>query len=131
MSISEDLSNCDVDFPLKESFKQPTIACEDDDGEEWWFTDVWVTAEPGEFETSTDKKILSNFAPRPKKVARLKQDIAKKSGLTNPWTFMGKADAVEMPDGSKKTFPKGSVTLQVEYVPDFPWPEYKWPEGSL
>ncbi|KAI6756915.1 hypothetical protein HG530_011513 [Fusarium avenaceum] len=133
MSIFEDLDNCGVDSPIANDFKQPEL---DDCGgmdfeDQQWYQDVWVTAEPGEFEESTDPKHLDNFSPRPDKVARLKKDIAKSVGIVSDWTFIGDAEPIDLDNGKKKKFPPGSVVLQQRYNPDFAWPKYKWPKGSL
>ncbi|WZH39189.1 hypothetical protein QYS62_000097 [Fusarium acuminatum] len=133
MTIFEDLDNCGVDSPITNDFKQPEL---DDCGgmdfeDQQWYQDVWVTAEPGEFEESTDPKHLDNFSPRPDKVARLKKDVAQAVGIVSDWTFIGDAEPIDLDNGEKKEFPPGSVVLQQRYNPDFAWPEYKWPEGSL
>ncbi|KAI1102122.1 hypothetical protein F4804DRAFT_277057 [Jackrogersella minutella] len=133
MSIQEDLDSCGVDFPAKECFEQSEVYdCGGlDVAAERHTQNAWATAEPGEFEVSTDEALRKNFAPMPDRVGRLKEDIAKQAGLRSDWTFCGGAGPRDLPDGTKKEFPEGSVTLQLYYDPDFPWPPYKWPEGSL
>jgi hypothetical protein len=132
-SIFEDLINCGVDTPITNDFNQPEL---DDCGgmdfeDEQWDQAVWVTAEPGEFEESTDRKLLDNFMPRPKRVARLKEDIAQAAGFVSDWTIADEAEPIELDNGKKKEFPPGSVVLQHTYNPEFAWPKYKWPKGSL
>ncbi|OBS27873.1 hypothetical protein FPOA_01815 [Fusarium poae] len=133
MSIGEDLDNCGVNTLLTNDFHQPDLC--DCGGFDWVdqqkYQNAWVTAEPGEYEESTDDELRNNFMPRPRKVARLKEDVARSVGLVSSWTIPGKAKAIENEDGTKKEFPPGSVVLQQRYDPDFPWPEYQWPEGSL
>jgi hypothetical protein len=133
MSIIEDLGNCSVDTPITNDFNQPEL---DDCGgmdfeDEQWHQDAYIIAEPGEFEESTDGKLLDNFGPRPEKVVRLRKDVAQAVGLVSDWTFHGDAESIDLRNGEKKQFPPGSVALQQRYNPDFAWPEYKWPEGSL
>ncbi|KAK3311551.1 uncharacterized protein B0T15DRAFT_521844 [Chaetomium strumarium] len=131
-SIVEDLGNCGVDYPVKEDFAQPEVYCCGglDMVKQQYHQPVWVTAVPGEFEESTGDELRKNFLPRPEKLARLKEGVAEDAGLVNQWTIPTKARSVTMPDGSVKEFPEGSVVLQLLWNPDFPWPEYKWPEGS-
>ncbi|CEI65618.1 hypothetical protein FVEN_g8875 [Fusarium venenatum] len=132
-SIGEDLDNCAVDSPLTNDFHQPDL--HDCGGFDWVeqqkFQDAWVTAEPGEYEESTDDERRNNFMPRPDKVARLKEDVAQSVGLVSSWSIPSEARSIEYEDGTKKEFPPGSVVLQQRYDPEFPWPEYQWPEGSL
>ncbi|KAJ4258933.1 hypothetical protein NW762_008020 [Fusarium torreyae] len=133
MSVEEDLDNCGVEMPFTNNFHQPELNdCGGIDFEEQqWHQDAWVTAEPGEFEESTDDKLRDNFMPRPDKVARLKEEVAQVVGLLSSWTIPSESRPVELPDGTKKTFPDGSVVLQQRYNPEHPWPEYTWPDGSL
>jgi hypothetical protein len=133
IDIDEDLDNCGVDRPLKNDFWQPEVSdCGGMDMEDQQrYQDVEVTAEPGEFEETRDNVLLENFSPQPEKLGKLKYEVARTAGLLAPWTFIGKAGTVGMPDGSQKTFPVGSIVLQQRYDPDFPWADYKWPEGSL
>ncbi|KAF4341853.1 hypothetical protein FBEOM_4169 [Fusarium beomiforme] len=124
-SISEDLLNCSVDLPLTNDFHQPDL--HDCGGFDWeeeqWHQDAYVTAEPGEFEESTDPELLNNFVPRPDKVARLKEDVAKAVGLISSWMIPGKAEPFDLEDGTRIEFPEGSVVLQQRYNPEHPWPE--------
>ncbi|KAI8949420.1 hypothetical protein F4801DRAFT_401358 [Xylaria longipes] len=90
-----------------------------------------VIAEPGEFVESTDEALRKNYMPRPEKVARLKDGVAETVGVVNAWSRPSSVSSWEMPDGTEKQFPEGSIQLQLNYDPDFDWPEYKWPEGSL
>ena len=133
MNVGEDLANSGVDLPLKNNFEQPDVwDCGGMDMEEQqWHQNVWVTAEPGEYEETTDRKLRKDFMPRPKKLARLKDDIAQAAGLVNHWTIIGDAEDFELPDGTTKTFPEGSVVLQLRYNPEFPRSNAKWPQGSL
>lgn len=133
IDIEEDLDNSGVKWPLRNDFKQPEVS--DCGGlemeEEQRYQDVVVTAEPGEFEETWEQALLENFSPQPNKLGKLKDEVARAAGILALWTFISEAEPVDMPDGSQKTFPTGSVVLQHRYNPDFPWPEYKWPEGSL
>ncbi|SPJ75698.1 uncharacterized protein FTOL_05429 [Fusarium torulosum] len=132
-SIIEDLDICSVETPITNDFVQPELYdCGGIDFEDQqWHQDVWPTAEPGEFEESTEGKLLDNFMPRPEKVVRLREDVAQAVGLVSDWTFYDDAESIDLGNGEKKEFPPGSVVLQQRYNPDFAWPEYKWPEGSL
>lgn len=133
ITIEEDLDGCGVDFPVKENFEQPEI-CDAgglDIAQDRRTQDAWVTAEPGEFEVSTDEELRKNYAPMPDRVGRLKENVAKEAGLQNRWAFCGNAGPRDLPDGTRKEFPEGSVVFQLYYDPDFDWPPYKWPEGSL
>ncbi|KAK1853350.1 hypothetical protein CCHR01_03977 [Colletotrichum chrysophilum] len=133
IDIMEDLDNCGVEMPLTGDYEQSTISnCGGMDMEEQQsHQQLWFTAEPGEFEESTDPNHLDNFRPRPEKVAKLYENLAKEDGIVAHWTIPSPARSVKLPDGSKKTFPEGSIILQHTWNPQFPWPEYKWPEGSL
>ncbi|KAF4989052.1 hypothetical protein FGRMN_9382 [Fusarium graminum] len=133
ISIEEVLDVCGVEMPITNDFHQPEL---DDNGgvdfkEEQWHQDAWVTAEPGEFEESTDAEHLDNFSPRPEKVARLKKHVAQAVGLVSEWAIPDEAETIDLGGGKKKKFSPGSVVLQQRYNPDFAWPKYKWPEGSL
>lgn len=132
-SIGEDLDNAGVETPLKNDFLQPEVSdCGGMDmKEQQRFQDVEVTAAPGEFEKTREQALLENFSPQPDELGKLKDEVAQAAGLLASWTFISEAEPVDMPDGSQKTFPAGSVVLQQRYDPDFAWPEYKWPEGSL
>ena len=59
--------------------------------------------------------------------------MTKAVGVKSEWSFISDPDEkrVKMPDGSTKKVPKGSVSLQQKFDPEFPWPPYKWPEESL
>ncbi|KAI4645955.1 hypothetical protein J4E93_005534 [Alternaria ventricosa] len=133
IDIDEDLDNAEVERPLKNDFFQPLVSdCGGMDmREQQRDQDVEVTAEPDEFEETREKALLANFSPQPDKLGKLKDEVARAAGLLAAWTFVDEAQPVDMPDGSQKTFPAGSVVLQQKYDPDFPWPGYKWPEGSL
>ena len=133
MDIEEDLDYAEVERPLRNDFWQPEVSdCGGlDMVDQQRYQDVEVTAEPGEFEESREKELLDNLSPRPDKVGKLKDEVARAAGILASWTFIGDADPVDLPDGSQKTFPAGSVRLQHTYDPDFLWPEYRWTEGSL
>ncbi|KAM0241441.1 hypothetical protein ACHAP5_007638 [Fusarium lateritium] len=132
-SITEDLGNCSAEVPITNDFNQPDLFdCGGIDFEDQqWHQDTWATAEPGEFEESTEEKLRDDFMPSPGRVARLKEDIAQAVGLLSRWTIPSDARPIDLGDGKKKEFPQGSVILQQRYDPEFAWPEYKWPEGSL
>ncbi|KAI0534893.1 hypothetical protein GGR58DRAFT_33606 [Xylaria digitata] len=133
MSLQEDLDNLGVEYPVSQGYE---VAIADDCGgldmlEERASKNAFVVAVPGEFEESTEKSLRDNFRPEPAKVTRLKRGVAQAAGLMSPWTISSEAHSVNLPDGNEKTFPEGSIDLQARYDPDFDWPEYKWPEGSL
>ncbi|KAL7619556.1 hypothetical protein AAE478_010096 [Parahypoxylon ruwenzoriense] len=133
MSLPEDLDNCGVELPAGEDYEQPEVW--DSGGldmeKERYAQDAWVVAEPGEYEESADEELRRGFLPVPEKVARLREGVAPRVGLVNRWTIPSAARRRRMPDGSMREFPEGSVVLQLRYDPDFSWPPYKWPEGSL
>jgi hypothetical protein len=134
MSVQEDLGNLDVEMPVAPGYN---VERADDCGgldmrEERYSKTAYAVAYPGEYEESTDEEARKNFMPVPDKVARFKEGIAEAAGLAgNRWCYPNPANPRKMPDGSLKEFPEGSVTLAVKYNPDFDWPAYKWPEGSL
>ncbi|RGP74499.1 hypothetical protein FLONG3_6058 [Fusarium longipes] len=132
-SIIEDLANIGMEWPIVNDFSQPDVY--DCGGFDWVdqqkHQNAWVTAEPGEYEESTDDELVGNYLPRPGRVARLKEEVARNIGLVSSWTIPSEAQPIKHDDGTMKEFPPGSVVLQQRYDPDFPWPEYKWPEGSL
>ncbi|KAK5991683.1 hypothetical protein PT974_07716 [Cladobotryum mycophilum] len=114
MSIGEDLGNCGVDYPVKEGFVQPKVfALYTDMREEQYHVPAWVTAAPG--------------------IARFKPGVAEAAGLITDggWGYPNEAEWIWKPDGSRVKAPEGCVVLQVKWNPDFPWPEYRWPRGSL
>ncbi|KAI8964154.1 hypothetical protein F5Y11DRAFT_316778 [Daldinia sp. FL1419] len=132
--IHEDLIDCGVDTPVRESFTQPKVhSCGHEDViEPLRYTHYrFITAEPDEFEESTDEEVLAKMAPRPDVAYRLKGDTASKLGVRNDWVDGEKTERRALPDGTVKEFPIGSVTLSMKIDPDFAWPAYKWPEGSL
>jgi hypothetical protein len=133
MSIEEDLCNAGVEGPFKNDFLQPNVSdCGGMDmKDQQRYQDVYVTAELGEYEETREKSFLQNFAPQPDKLGRVKDDVARAAGILAQWAFIQEAASVEMDDGLQKRFPAGSVVLQQRYDPDFAWPEYSWPEGSL
>ncbi|KAF5597475.1 uncharacterized protein FSUBG_8509 [Fusarium subglutinans] len=115
LSIEEGLDNCSVELPLTNDFYQPDP--QDCGGPD--LQDVWVIAEPREFEESTDPKLLNDFSPRPDKVVRLKEDAAESAWLVSSWTIPGDVHPIDL---AQKEFPEGSVVLQQKYKPGFPWP---------
>ncbi|KAF2472548.1 uncharacterized protein BDR25DRAFT_302686 [Lindgomyces ingoldianus] len=130
--IGEDLSNVGVDLPIKEDFVQEELVTSGIDLEEFKYEQhCWITAEPGEYEEITDEEILETALPKTDKLYRLKEDIAKANGLLTRWTAGCDAESTQLPDGTTRAFPKGSLILQLRYNPDFPWPPYVRPEGSL
>ncbi|OTA98698.1 hypothetical protein M426DRAFT_325768 [Hypoxylon sp. CI-4A] len=129
MDIREDLSNTGVDYLVPENYEQPNVATSALDMADFRRQqNADVIAEPGEYEISTDPKLLDSFAPRPESVARLKGDVAKKAGVLNGWTFYENKVLERVSDGE---YPEGTITLQhLYYDPDFPWPAYEWPDES-
>ncbi|KAI0832174.1 hypothetical protein F5Y06DRAFT_189655 [Hypoxylon sp. FL0890] len=133
ISIQDNLGYWGVEFPVKEDFEQPEVSANGglDTGDLRKSEEAWVTAEPGEFEESTDKNLRKMFKPMPDRVGRLKDDVAKQIGVKTQWSTCQKAEPKKLPDGTTKEFPEGSVVLELTYDLDFPWPPYEWPEGSL
>ncbi|KAI5237511.1 hypothetical protein E4T42_09206 [Aureobasidium subglaciale] len=120
-------------LPLREESVQEEPLGQDADGDLLEaFRELQVIAEPGEFETTTEKKVLENMGLEDGEEAiRLRADVAKRENLTSVWTHGESVEEYEMEDGSTKNFPKGSVCLQVRYDPQVPRLQYEWPEGSL
>jgi hypothetical protein len=134
MTLQEDLVELGVEFPIGVDYEIPEAADSGDPDfvlEERKSQIALAVAYPGEYEESAEEGLRKKFLPLPDKVARLKEGVAEEVGLINDWTIPSLARPVEMPDGSLKEFPEGSVQLQLRYDPDFDWPEYRWPEGSL
>ncbi|KAF2971923.1 hypothetical protein GQX73_g1669 [Xylaria multiplex] len=133
ISLQEDLGHLGVEEPLNQGYEFPTA--DDCAGldmlEQRASKYAHAVAVPGEFEESTEKSLRENMRPEPAKVARLKGAVAEAAGLVSDWTFCSEALPERLPDGAKKTFPEGSIILLATYNPNFGWPEYKWPEGSL
>lgn len=131
-SISEDLGNCGVDFPVSEDYEQPTLHTSGiDPDEDKFIAPTWVTVEPGEYEETRDPEILKTFSPPREKMYRLKPEIARQHGLKPVWTLGSMARDREMDDGTTKTFPDGSIVLQLDYDLESDWQAYQKPEGSL
>ncbi|KAF2713901.1 hypothetical protein K504DRAFT_399506 [Pleomassaria siparia CBS 279.74] len=145
-SIREDLDNLDVDYPapvdythsglLESGISNDADQDEDENGEhsspEKWLPPTWVILEPGEYEESTDAEVIATIVPRQEVLYRIKPEVAKAHGLKLRWTVAGKAKPVDLPDGTKKTFPDRSISLQADYDLDsIDWNAYKRPEGSL
>ncbi|KAG5785769.1 hypothetical protein H9Q73_000624 [Fusarium xylarioides] len=120
-SIEEGLDNCEVELPLTNDFYQPDP--QDCGGPDFEYRQpqqhVWVIAEPGEFEESTDPELLNDFSPRPDKVIRLTEDAADSVGLVRSWTIPGDTKPIDL---AQKEFPDGAVVLQQKCKPGFPWP---------
>lgn len=139
-SIREDLDILGVGYPTLEDYDQGEVYTTGqkysggDGGGDFEATAAHVTAEPGEYEETTDLAILNTCIPLPKKLYRLKPEVAQKSCLQSQWTPRINTSAgrqVTLPDGTKKAFPEGSLLLKVNYAPDFVCEDYQRPEGSL
>ncbi|RFU79369.1 hypothetical protein TARUN_2824 [Trichoderma arundinaceum] len=131
-SLQEDLGNCGVDFPVKEGFEQLKVFdYEMDMRKEEYRLPVWIRAEPGEYEVNKGGEELGDYIAPPNSYARLKDGLGDEIGIVNDWTTFYPSGPFPMSDGTKKEFPEGTMVLQLKYNPDFPWPAYKWPEGSL
>lgn len=132
-SIDENLSQIGIFCPIPEDFTQDepyTLGF--DYLKDRYLNPTWVTASPDEIEESTDLDTLMNFLPRPTKVYRLKEDVARSNGLKSTWTTGGsEAKDNPLPDGTALKFPKGSRIVQVDYDPQTVVPRYERPEGSL
>ncbi|PSN74047.1 FAD-binding domain-containing protein [Corynespora cassiicola Philippines] len=127
-SIREDLDILGVGYPTLEDYDQGEVYAtrqkygEGDGGGDFEATAAHVTAEPGEYEETTDLAILSTCIPLPNKLYCLKPDVARENRLQSQWTPRINASAgreVTLPDGTRKTFPEGSLLLKVNYAPDF------------
>lgn len=132
-SVAEDLGQVGIQCPIPETFTQskPWRIGFDHVGKRY-INPAYVTATPDEMEESTDPEALSNFAPRPAKVWRLKEELARRECLKSEWTCGGgEARDTTMEDGTVKKWPEGSRMLQVKYDKDVMVPRYKRPEGSL
>ncbi|KAI0486980.1 hypothetical protein F4859DRAFT_467827 [Xylaria cf. heliscus] len=132
MSLQEDLCNLEVEFPVDVGYEVEGV---DDCGgldmeEERRGKMAVVIAEPGEFVESADEALRKVYLPMPETVARLKDGLAETVGVVNKWSIPGPVREWDMPDGTKREFPEGSIQLHLDHDPDFDWPEYKWPEGS-
>ena len=131
-SLQEDLGNCGVEFPVKEGFEQPKVFDYNlDMQKEQYRQPVWIRAEPGEYETNKGGEQLGDYIAPPNSYARLKDGVAEAVGVVNDWTTYYPSGPFPFRDGTKKEFPEGTMVLQLKWNPDFPWPPYKWPEGSL
>jgi hypothetical protein len=131
--IREALDAVDVPYPTPDGFDQETLFCVGFDHiKERYMNPTWVTAMPDELEESTALEDISNFVPRPEIVYRVKENIARQAGLKSVWMIaVDTRKEVELPDGSKKTFPLGSKIIQSRYDPEASIPVYKRPNGSL
>ncbi|KAM0260142.1 hypothetical protein ACHAQJ_002907 [Trichoderma viride] len=131
-SLQEDLGNCGVEYPVKEGFEQPKVYdLEMDMQREQYRQPTWIWAEPHEYELNKGGEEFGNYIAPPNSYARLNDGLAEELGIVNYWTTFYPAGPFPMSDGTKKEFPEGTMVLQLKYNPDFPWPPYKWPEGSL
>ncbi|KAI1769822.1 hypothetical protein F4818DRAFT_446805 [Hypoxylon cercidicola] len=102
-----------VEFPVRKNFEQPRTL--DAGGMDLESDQRSHTAvEPGQFEESTEEDLRKRFWCGSERV-------------TIPFVTRTR----DMPDGTKKVFPEGSVVLELPLNPDFPWPPYRWPEESL
>ncbi|KAJ4854365.1 uncharacterized protein T069G_11344 [Trichoderma breve] len=132
MSLQEDLDNCGVKFPVKAGFEQPKVYDFDMDMQKDQYRQpVWVRAEPGEYEINKGGEVMGDYIAPPNMYARLKDGVAEAVGVINDWTMFQPTGPFRMSDGTKKEFPEGTMVLQLKWNPDFAWPPYKWPEGSL
>jgi hypothetical protein len=131
-SIREDMDRVDIPYPTPEQFDQEEVFKSGFDYiKDRYLGPTWVIAAPDEIESSTDPDDLENFAPKPDIVWRLKEEVAKQNGLESRWTFGNETRDVNLPNGTKKTFPEGSMSLQCDYDPETSIPTYERPEGSL
>ncbi|TRX90385.1 hypothetical protein FHL15_008750 [Xylaria flabelliformis] len=151
MSLQEDLCNLGVELPVDANYEVLEVDnCGGLDMESERKTKrAVVVAEPGEFVERTDEAPTNTHRPvPPRRVGRLKDarsmawdlkvsanvcyaGLAETVGLVNEWSTLTNLRSWKKPDGTKRQFPEGSIELWLKYDPDFDWPEYKWPEGSL
>jgi hypothetical protein len=131
-SLQEDLDNCGVEYPAKEGYEQPKVYDYKSDMQRAQYQQpTWIRAEPHEYELNKGGEEFGNYIAPPNTYARLKDGLAEEMGIVNSWTTFYPSGPFPMPNGTKKEFPEGTMVLQLKYNPDFPWPPYKWPEGSL
>jgi hypothetical protein len=131
-SLEENLGNCGVDFPVKEGYEQPKVFNYEMDMQKQQYSQpTWVNAEPHEFEYNKGGEKFGDYIAPPRTLARLKDEIAKEAGVLNDWVTAYPAHPLQMSDGKKKEFPEGTMVLQLKVNPDFPWPPFEWPTGSL
>ncbi|KAL7946970.1 hypothetical protein V8C42DRAFT_319303 [Trichoderma barbatum] len=132
MSLQENLGNCGVEYPVKVGFEQPNVFdFKTDMHKDQYCRAVWIRAEPDEYEINKGGEELGDYIAPPGAYARLKDGVAERAGLLNYWTDYQPTGPFPMSDGTKKEFPEGTMILQLKWNPDFPWPPYRWPEGSL
>ncbi|KAM0445348.1 hypothetical protein ACHAPV_002732 [Trichoderma viride] len=132
MSLQEDLGNCGVEFPVKEGYQQPKVLDYDMDMHKAEYRQpTWVNAEPHEFEYNKGGEKFGDYVAPPRTLARLKDEVAEAAGVLNDWVTPHPAWPLRMSNGKMKEFPEGTMVLQLKINPDFPWPPFKWPEGSL
>lgn len=131
-SLQEQLGNCGVDFPAKEGYEQTKVMdFEMDMHKEQYSQLTWARAEPHEYEFNKGGEKFGDYTASPNEFIRLKEGIAEESGVFNNWVKPYPAGSFRFPDGRKKEFPEGTMVLQLNLNPDFSWPPFKWPEGSL
>ncbi|KAI0867066.1 hypothetical protein F4860DRAFT_17190 [Xylaria cubensis] len=134
LSVQEDLCNLGVKLPVDTNYEVLEVDnCGGLDMEgERKTKRTFVVAEPGEFVENADEALADGYrAAPPGRVGRLKDGLAETVGLVNEWTTLSNLRSWNRPDVTKRQFPEGSMELWLKYDPNFDWPEYKWPEGSL
>jgi hypothetical protein len=130
--IREDMDQVGIPYPTPENFTQTTLFSTGFDYiNERYIQPTWVTATPEEMDMSTDNHELDRFVPRPERVYRLKQEVARANGLKCMWTVGRAAGDRTLPDGTIVKYPEGSKVLQVNYDPATAVPRYERPHGSL
>jgi hypothetical protein len=132
-SVSEDLSTVGIPLPVPEEFDQEKLfEYPLDHTKDRYLYPARLIATPEEIESSTDPDDIYNSVPPQSDIVwRLKEEVAKQYGLKSRWTFGNDTSDVDLPDGTKKTFPEGSILLSCEYDPQTSTPTYERPEGSL
>lgn len=132
ISLQEQLPDCGVEFPVKEGCEQPKVFDYDMDmHKEQYGQPTWVNAEPHEFEYNKGGEKFGDYVAPPRTLARLKDEVAEATGVLNDWVTPYPAGPLGMSNGKMKEFPEGTMVLQLKINPDFPWPPFKWPRGSL
>lgn len=131
-SVSEDLGHAGVAKPLVNDFVQESAwDCGSvNTGCHRWHQAVRVVAGPGEFETTDAWEVVRGFIPRVEVVGRVTEEAGREVGVLPRWMVVGDVAGVRREDG-EEGFVEGSVALVQVFDPEFAWPEYKWPEGSL
>ncbi|TKX27520.1 hypothetical protein C1H76_0358 [Elsinoe australis] len=132
ITIGEDLEEVGGEIPLQKGFVQtePKDYQMDIEVEERRLP-TSVTVEPGEWEESRSEEDRSNFFPRPDRVVRLTEVVAKRTGMSKEWTIANPAMDLTEADGTIRKFPEDSLLLSLTFDDLEKKPRYIKAEGSL